>query len=104
MTTRKAFEEWVRGYSTLSIAKDGCGYLEMTVEMLWHAWQAGISFGRHEAASAAANTARATALVESESPDDLRESIAQRIDDVAKPTHWSDGLCEVRRRMREGGR
>lgn len=38
--TRERFESWVKAYSTLPLAKDSHGYADMTVEMLWHAWQA----------------------------------------------------------------
>lgn len=34
------FESWVKTYSTLPLAKDSHGYADITVEMLWHAWQA----------------------------------------------------------------
>lgn len=38
--TRERFESWVKAYSTLPLAKDSHGYADLTVEILWHAWQA----------------------------------------------------------------
>jgi hypothetical protein len=91
--TRTTFESWVKSYSTLPTDRDEHGYADMTVEMLQHAWQAGLAHGRAESAEAAAETVRATVVVAGETPEELRKAIAARVADVAKPTHWLDGLC-----------
>lgn len=36
------FESWLKSYSTLPTDRDAHGYADMTVEMLWHAWQAAL--------------------------------------------------------------
>ena len=46
-----------------------------------------------EAASAAAERVRVTVIVDGETPERMREAIAQRVADVGKPTAWADGLC-----------
>lgn len=37
---REAFESWVKAGSTLSVTRDAHGYVDMTVALMWHAWQA----------------------------------------------------------------
>ncbi len=49
------FEAWLKDYSTLPVDRDEHGYADMTVEMLWHAWRAGVAHGRAQAARAASN-------------------------------------------------
>ena len=88
------FEAWLTGYSTLPTARDEHGYTDMSVEMLWHAWRAGVAHGRAQAANAAAETVRSTIIVDGEPQEELRAAIVQRVSNVGKPTHWaSDGLC-----------
>lgn len=90
------FEAWLTSYSTLPTTCDDHGYTDMTVEMLRHAWRAGVAHGRAEAASAASETVRATIVVGGETHEELRAHIAGRVDDVGKPTHWvPDGLCAL---------
>ncbi|OQA84411.1 MAG: hypothetical protein BWY31_02405 [Lentisphaerae bacterium ADurb.Bin242] len=90
------FEAWLTSYSTLSPARDDHGYTDMTVEMLWHAWRAGVAHGRAQAASAASETVRATIIVDGETQEELLACIAGRVDDVGKPTHWvPDELCAL---------
>lgn len=37
---REAFEAWMQGDATISLEKDGHGYVDMTAELMWHAWKA----------------------------------------------------------------
>lgn len=90
------FEAWLKGYSTLSTERDEHGYTDMTVEMLWHAWRSGVAHGRAQAANAAAETVRATIIVDGETQEEMQAAIALRVADVGKPTHWAiDGLCAL---------
>ena len=92
----ETFEAWLKYYSTLPIERDEHGYADMTVEMLWHAWRAGVAHGRAQAARAATETVQATIIVEGETQEDLRAAIVQRVSNVGKPTHWApDGLCAL---------
>ena len=91
--TRAAFEAWVKAYSTLPTERDEHGYADMTVEIMWHTWKAGLAHGRAEAARAATETVRATIIVAGESPEQLVSAIATRVANVGKPTHWIDSLC-----------
>ena len=38
--SREAFEAWIKRDSILSVERDGDGYLDMYVYIMWHAWQA----------------------------------------------------------------
>ncbi len=93
--TEMTFEAWVKSYSTLPINRDKHGYADMTVEMLRHAWEAGLAHGRAQAGNAAAETVRATIIVDGETQEELRAAIAGRVANVGKPTHWADGLCAL---------
>lgn len=93
-----AFEAWLKGYSTLPTERDDHGYADMTAEMLWHAWRAGVAHGRAQAASAAEETVRATIIVGGETPEELRAAISHRVSNAGKPTHWADGLCALQPR------
>lgn len=37
---REAFETWMQGDATISLEKDGHGYVDMTAELMWYAWKA----------------------------------------------------------------
>ena len=38
--SREAFEAWIKRDSTLSVERDGEGYRDMDVYLMWRAWQA----------------------------------------------------------------
>ena len=38
--SREAFEAWVKRDSTLSVERDGEGYRDIDVYLMWRAWQA----------------------------------------------------------------
>ena len=38
--SREAFEAWVKRDSTLSVERDGEGYRDMDVYLMWRAWRA----------------------------------------------------------------
>ena len=38
--SREAFEAWIQRDSTLSVERDGEGYRDMDVYLMWRAWQA----------------------------------------------------------------
>lgn len=41
--SRERFEGWLKADSTLPVDRDGDGYIDMTVEIMWHTWKAAMA-------------------------------------------------------------
>ncbi len=56
--SREAFEAWIKRDSTLSVERDGEGYRDMDVYLMWRAWQAAQADAQAAAQAAAWAAAR----------------------------------------------
>ena len=78
--SREAFEAWVKLDSTLPIDRDGEGYRDMDVYLMWRAWQA----AQADAFERAAKVAAEHDVAPTDDPLGVQECITDAIRALAK--------------------